>query len=309
IADALRESYQDGVGFAEGFGRLMARLFREYGVVLFDPLDEELKRVATPIYVRSLEKSSEIAGALVERSSELQQAGYHAQIHVSEDMVPLFIMDDGRRLAIQERDGRYFVKGSDRSYEKAELIELAGRCSTCFSPNVTLRPVVQDYLLPTAAYIGGPAEIAYFAQIGAVYKILERPEPCILPRASFTIVEGRHQKTMKKYGLRLEDFFEGLHCAMTKVVEQSLDRETADAFTETERVFTERLDKLEQALQRTGGALSAALEHAREKVMYQIEHLRTRFVHASARRDETAFRQVERACTTLYPEKTLQERV
>src|SRR6266850_1424313 len=98
--------------------------------------------------------------------------------------------------------------------------------SSCFSPNVTLRPVVQDYLLPTAAYIGGPAEIAYFAQLRAVYQTLERQEPCVLPRASFTIVEGRHQKTMKKYGLELQDFFDGLHPAVTKVVEQSLDRNT-----------------------------------------------------------------------------------
>jgi bacillithiol biosynthesis cysteine-adding enzyme BshC len=306
---ALRESYQHGVGFAEAFGRLMAWLFRDYGVVLLDPLDEELKRVAAPIYVRALEKSGEIARALVQRSSELEQAGYHAQIHVSEDMVPLFIMDDGRRVALQERDGRFVVKGSDRSYGNQELAELASRCSTCFSPNVTLRPVVQDYLLPTAAYIGGPAEVAYFAQIGAVYKVLGRPEPCILPRGSFTIVEGRHQKTMKKYSLTLQDFFDGLHPAMAKVVEQSLDRESSTAFTETERVFTDQLDKLERALMRTDATLAASLKHAREKVIYQIEHLRTRFVHSSARRDENAYRQVERAYTTLYPEKTLQERV
>src|SRR5436190_10236945 len=93
----LRESYAEGVGFAEAFSRLMARLFREYGVVLFDPLDEELKQVAASLYADALEKSSDIAHALVARSSELEEAGYHAQIHVSDDMVPLFIMDDGRR--------------------------------------------------------------------------------------------------------------------------------------------------------------------------------------------------------------------
>jgi bacillithiol biosynthesis cysteine-adding enzyme BshC len=304
----LRESYAVGAGFAEAFARLMARLFANYGVVLLDPLDEELKQVAAPLYSEAIAKSSEIARALVERSAELEQAGYHAQVHVSEDMVPLFIMDDGRRVAMTQSDGRFHVKGSERSFGKEELVELAGRCPNCFSPNVTLRPVVQDYLLPTAAYIGGPAEIAYFAQIRAVYETLGRQEPCVLPRASLTIVEGRHQKTMKKYGLEFQDFFEGLHPAIQKVVEQSLDRETSGIFAETERLFAEQLDKMDELLTRAGVALSDSISRARAKIMYQVEHLRTRFVHASARREETAYRQVERAYTTLFPDKNLQER-
>ncbi len=308
IEQDLRESYADGTGFAEAFARLLARLFKNYGVVLLDPLDEELKQVAAPLYAQAIEKSSEIARALVERSRELEEAGYHAQVHTSEDMVPLFIMDDGRRVAMTEQDGRFFVKGSDRSFDKQELAELARKCPVCFSPNVTLRPVVQDYLLPTAAYIGGPAEIAYFAQIRAVYETLGRQEPCILPRASFTIIEGRHQKTMKKYRLELSDFFDGLHSAITKVVEQSLDRDTANTFAETERMLDEQMNKLEASLRRTDPTLSASLKHARAKIIYQIEHLRTRFIHASARREETTYRQVERAYTTLLPEKNLQER-
>lgn len=304
----LRESYAEGVGFAEAFSRLMARLFREYGVVLFDPLDEELKEVAAPLYADAIRKSSEIAGALVARSRELEDSGYHAQIHVSDDMVPLFIMDDGRRAALTHNNRRFFVKGSERSFSDDELVELASRCPSCFSPNVTLRPVVQDYLLPTAAYIGGPAEIAYFAQLRAVYETLGRQEPCVLPRASFAIVEGRHQKTMKKYGLELQDFFEGLHPAVTKVVEQSLDRGAAGAFTETERVVNEHLDTLGEALKKTDPTLSDPLKRAREKITYQLEHLRTRFIHSSAHRDETAYRQVERAFTTLFPDKNLQER-
>src|SRR5262249_49907472 len=197
-----------------------------------------------------------------------------------------FIMDDGRRVAITRADGRFHIKGSDRSFSHQELVELATRCPNCFSPNVTLRPVVQDYLLPTAGYIGGPAEIAYFAQLRAVYETLGRQEPCVLPRASFTIIEGRHQKTLKKYGLELPDFFEGLHAAVTKVVEQSLDHSTALAFTETERVLNEHLDKLKEALRQTDATLTDPLERARAKIQYQIEHLRTRFVHSGAHREQ-----------------------
>lgn len=304
----LRESYAEGTGYAEAFAKLMARLFQDYGVVLMDPLDEELKQVAAPLYARALERAPEIARALVERSRELERAGYHAQVHVAEDAAPLFIMDDGRRLAMTQREGRFYVKGSERSFAQAELTELAARCPNCFSPNVTLRPVVQDWLLPTAAYIGGPAEIAYFAQIRAVYEGLERQEPCVLPRASLTLIEHRHHKTLKKLGLELPDFFDGLHTAITKVVEQSLDRETADTFAETERSIAEQLDKLEDSLRRADATLSDATRNARAKIVYQLEHLRTRFIHTSARREETVYRQVERAYTTLYPDKNLQER-
>jgi len=304
----LRESYAAGAGFAEAFARLMARLFKDYGVVLLDPLDEELKQVAAPLYADAIDKAPEIARALVARSAELEQAGYHAQVHVSEDMAPLFIMNDGRRVAMTQRDGRFYVKGCDRVFDKAELVELARRCPKCFSPNVTLRPIVQDYLLPTAAYIGGPAEIAYFAQIRAVYETLERQQPCVLPRASLTIIEGRHQKTLKKHNLELQDFFEGLHAAVTKVVEQSLDTETADLFSETEQVLNQQLDKLEASLKRADATLSESAKNARAKIVYQLDHLRTRFVHAGARRNESLFRQVERAYTTLFPDKNLQER-
>ena len=304
----LREAYAPGTGFADAFARLMARVFRDYGVVLIDPLDEGLKQVAAPLYSRAIEKSSEIARALVERSRELEEAGYHAQVKVSEDMVPLFILDEGRRVALVENEGRFHVKGSNRSFDRQELVDLARRCPNCFSPNVTLRPVVQDYLLPVASYVGGPAEIAYFAQLRAVYETLERQDPCVLPRASFTIIEGRHQKTLQKYNLTPEDFFEGLHPAITKVVEQSLDRGTTKAFTDTERIFNEQLDALEETLRNADATLADSVKRAREKVLYQVEHLRTRFVHASARREETAFRQVERAYTTLFPNKNLQER-
>jgi bacillithiol biosynthesis cysteine-adding enzyme BshC len=304
----LRESYVAGECFGDGFARLLARLFRDYGVVVLDPMDQELKQVSAPLYRRAIEQSREIADGLEERRAELERSGYHAQIHVSADMVPLFIMDDGRRIGMTESGGRFSLKGSTVSFTRAELLSFAEQEPERFSPSVALRPVVQDYLLPTAAYIAGPAEVAYFAQLGAVYEALGRRLPCILPRASMTIVEPRHRKVLEKYGLGLADFFEGLHRAVTKVVEQGIDRDTANTFTDTEKLFNEQLDRLETALRRSDATLAASVTRAREKVFYQLEHLRTRFVHASAHREEATYRQIERACTTLYPEKNLQER-
>ena len=304
----LRETYRNGEGFAGAFAALLARLFKNYGVVLLDPLDQELRQVAAPLYSRAIEKSAVIAHSLVQRSAELTSAGYHGQVHVSDDMVPLFIIEDERRVALVRHGDRFVTKDGSRSFSQDELVDLINRCSDCFSPNVTFRPVVQDYLIPTAAYIGGPAEIAYFAQIRAVYETLERPLPCVLPRASFTLIEGRHQKSLRKYSLELADFFDGLHPAITKVVEQGLDRDTAAAFTGLEQTLEAQFGKLETALGHTDPTLVDSAKLAREKIRYQVEHLRTRFVHAAAHREESTYRQIERACTSLYPDRNLQER-
>jgi hypothetical protein len=129
-----------------------------------------------------------------------------------------------------------------------------------------------------------------------------------LPRASFTIVEGSPSEDNEKVRAAACRFLRGPSSGSHQGVEQGPDRDTAIAFTETERVLGEYLDKLGEALKRTDGSLNDPLKRAREKIIYQLEHLRTRFIHSSAHREETTYRQVERAFTTLYPDKNLQER-
>jgi len=309
LTSDLRESYAPGEGFADAFGKLMMRLLGKYGVVMINPLDDRLKRIAGEIYGRALARTPEIAAALVAESAALETAGYHAQVYTSPESVPLFMMDEGRRTAMARReDGRFYLKGGEKRFEPAELLETVDRCPTCFSPNVTLRPVVQDFLLPTVAYIGGPAEIAYFAQLRPTYTLLGRVEPVILPRASLTIIEKRHAKTLGKHGLEFTDLFAGLHEVMVKVVERGLDADTAAVFEETERVFNEQLEKLRASLASVDPTLAEALKGGREKILYQLNHLRTRFIHNRSKRDEGTRHQIERAFAILYPNKNLQER-
>ncbi len=309
LAADLRWSYQPGEGFAEAFAKLMMKLLGKFGVVLINPLDDRLKRIASEIYEKALARAPEIANALVAQSAALEAAGYHAQVYTSPESVPLFMLDEGRRTAMaRHEDGFFYLKGSDKRFETGELLETVRRCPSCFSPNVTLRPVVQDFLLPTVAYIGGPAEIAYFAQLRPIYTLLGRVGPIILPRASITIIEKRYARTLNKYGLNFTDLFAGLHQVMVKVVEQSLDSDTAAVFDETEELFTEQLEKLRASLAKVDPTLAEALKGGREKILYQLHHLRTRFVHNRAKRDQATRHKIERTFTVLYPNKSLQER-
>ena len=308
LAADLRESYQPGTGFADAFGKMMMKLFGKFGVVLINPLDDRLKQIGGTIYSQAMQRAPEFAAALVKQSAALEAAGYHAQVYTSNESVPLFMMDEGRRTAMMQRDGHFYLKGREKQFLRDELLDTVHRCPACFSPNVTLRPIVQDFLLPTAIYIGGPAEIAYFAQLRAGYKLLGRIEPLVLSRASFTLLERRHAKTLSKNGLQFSDLFAGLNEVMTKIGEQSLDKETAATFDETERVFEAQLEKLQAALQKVDASLAAALKGGRTNVLSNIHRLRATYVKNVSQRDEAVRHQIERAFAVLYPNKGLQER-
>jgi bacillithiol biosynthesis cysteine-adding enzyme BshC len=309
LAQDLRESYRAGTGFAEAFGRMMMKLFGKFGVVLINPLDDRLKHVSGEIYMQAMSRVPEFASRLVSESASLVSAGYHAQVFTSPEAVPLFMLDEGRRTALVRRDdGRFYLKNTDKSFADDELLSTVARCPNCFSPNVTMRPIVQDYLLPTVAYIGGPAEIAYFAQLRPNYSLLGRVGPVVLPRASFTLIEKRHAKTMSKYGIAFPELFEGQEEVMKRVVERSLDQGTATVFDDTERVLNEQLDKLRDSLTAVDPTLADALKGGRDKIVYQINNLRTRFIHNRTKRDETMGQQIERLFAVLYPNRNLQER-
>ena len=309
LEEIVRDAYKPGRTYGEAFARMMTTLVGRYGLVLLDPLDARLKRLAAPLYSEAARRAPEIARALEARSRELEESGYHAQVFTSADAFPLFLHEEGVRHAVaRTAEGRYHAKGSEVEHTAAELAALAEREPERFSPNVTLRAVVQDYLLPTIAYFGGAAEIAYFAQTAEVYRLLARPVTPILHRTSMTIVERRTGRTLERYGLHLTDFFAGLDSVIARVVEEYLGAETARSFAQTEASVHHALDELQGQLERFDPTLGHALETGRRKIMHHLEGLRARFHRAQMARDRAIYRQLERASTALYPEKTLQER-
>jgi bacillithiol biosynthesis cysteine-adding enzyme BshC len=306
----LRDAYQPGRKFSDAFAQVMTALVGQQGLILLDPLDSQLKQVAAPLYAEAARRAHEIANAIVNRSRELEEAGYHAQVAPSENSFPLFWHDDnGARHALTRTEtGKYQTKTGGEEHSAEDLAEWALREPDRFSPNVTLRAVVQDFLLPTVAYYGGAAEIAYFAQTAEVYRVLDRPVTPILPRASMTLVERHTWRSLERYGISLPDFFAGLDHVLARVVKEYLGRETSAAFEHTTKTFNNELDDLQEQLRRVDPTLAEALDKGRRKINYQIDGLRTRFNRAQVGRDEAVHRQIERAFDLLYPGKTLQER-
>jgi bacillithiol biosynthesis cysteine-adding enzyme BshC len=306
----LRDAWCPGRSYGEAFARMMTSLLGTHGLVLLDPLDPRLKALAAPLYAKAALRAQEIAAAIEVRSRKLVEAGYHAQVTASENSFPLFLHDDsGSRHALtRSSEGRYTTKQTDKSYTAQELAALALAQPEKFSPNVTLRAVVQDYLLPTIAYYGGAAEIAYFAQTGEVYRLLERPTTPILPRSSLTMIERHTGRVLERYELKLADLFAGPESVLKRVVEEHLGAETAQSFAKAEGTVNRELDELREQLRNIDPTLADALETGRRKINHQLEGLRTRFHRAQLARDEAAQRQLQRAFDQLFPHKELQER-
>ena len=310
LEDLLRDAWRPGRGYGEAFARMMTSLLGRHGLVLLDPLDKRFKTLAAPLYARAASRAHEIATAIDVRSRRLLEAGYHAQVTASENSFPLFLHDDGgtRHAMTRAPDGRYSTRNEAQSYSVEELSALALAHPERFSPNVTLRSVVQDYLLPTIAYYGGAAEIAYFAQTGEVYRLLERPTTPILPRSSLTMTESHTSRVLERYGLSLVDLFAGPENVLKRVVEEYLGADTAKSFASTEETVNSQLDDLREQLRSVDPTLADALETGRRKINHQLEGLRTRFHRAQMARDEAAHRQLQRAFEQLFPNKDLQER-
>jgi bacillithiol biosynthesis cysteine-adding enzyme BshC len=312
LSSVVGDAYQPGRAYGECFARMMTALTKSYGLVLLDPLHPELKRLAAPLYSEAARRAPELASALEARSLELERDGYHAQVHTSADAFPLFLHTaDGRRNALARgADGRYRAKGTsdETGHTSDELARWAAREPECFSPNVTLRAVVQDYLLPTIAYYGGAAEVAYFAQTAEAYRLLSRPATPILHRASLTVVERRTGRALERYNLHLTDFFAGHDHVVARVVEEHLGADQARAFGRAEQQINSALSELGDTLRRFDPTLADALSHGSQKIGHQLAGLRSRFHRAQMARDRAAHRQLERAAAALFPEKSLQER-
>ena len=305
-ADYLRESYIEGTSFSEAYAKLYARLFGDHGLILLTPSDAALHRIAAPLFADAAGRAAELDGAILARNRELLAAGYHEQVKVTRESTLLFGLADGARVPLHRANGEFSIG--------RELVpggELLGRIEAApeqFSANVLLRPVLQDYWLPTLAYVGGPAEIAYFAQAAVVYeKLLGRVTP-IASRMSATLIEPRIERLLMKYQVDLPELFHG-ECELRDcIAARSLPPGLKQDFEGARGAINEAMRRVSGSLQKLDPTLVEAASRATSKMQYQINRLEKRAAQAELRRSEILTRHAAQIENALYPHKTLQER-
>jgi bacillithiol biosynthesis cysteine-adding enzyme BshC len=306
ISELLTESYRKGETFGTAFARFYTKVFSDMGVVFLNPLDKELHRIANPVFRTALEKSEEINQALMTRNHELEAAGYHAQVKVTPSHTLCFYFEDGARTPVRHQDGEFFI--GERKLAAAELLNEAERCPEKFSANVLLRPLMQDYLLPTLCYIGGPAEVAYFAQIEVVYRNLAGRVTPVVPRIFATLIEPRIAKLMDRYQLSLPDLFNTPEKTRELVASRALPDSILESFDLAAEHVEKALALIQGPLEKLDKTLIDAAENAGSKMRYQLQGIRDKAARAEARKNTEVLRHADELIAALYPSKELQER-
>ena len=312
VAESLRAAYRPGETLGSAFARLFASLFSEWGVILIDPSDRDLHVIVEPLYRSAIERAPEFDKALLVRGKALEAAGYHQQVKVTPSSTLLFTLRNGARVPIHCRSngraeaGEFLVE--DERLPREELLSRIAAAPHDFSPNVLLRPVVQDYLLPTLAYTGGAAEVAYFAQAAVVYDTLLGRVTPILPRFSATLVEPKAQRLLERYGLAVTDVFHNSEALQQKLAARTLPPELQAAFDHARHSLDDALTNIQTALGKLDSTLVEAGSHAATKMQYQLEQLRARAARAELRQSELIGRHADLLSSALFPNKALQER-
>ena len=312
--DLARAAYVPGRTMRDAFAHLLRALVPD--VVLMSADDARLKALAAPLVRREVETWARTYADLEARSAGLKAAGFHAQVAPSP--VNLFWLEDatppgageggaGRRLALDPSaagDGFEF-RVSGRTLTLGDLLAAPPER---FSPNVVLRPLVQDTLLPTAAYVAGPGEAAYFAQLGPVYERFGVPMPVVEPRLSLTVVEPGIAKVLDHYDLALGDLSGDLAGLWRRLALAESDTDLDAAFADARARLGAVMDDLEVVAKHVGGELEGASGAARAATENAVDRLETKTVRVEKRGHQTIRERLERAQAALWPGGAVQER-
>jgi bacillithiol biosynthesis cysteine-adding enzyme BshC len=315
--EALAAAYRPGRTFAQAFADFYSRAFAAQGLLVLDAGDRAIHRMGAPVLRAAVQRADELHLALVERNRELEVAGYHAQVAVGAQSSLLFLVDErsAARLALKrqppsaaEPDGLW--QAGRQSYSTTELLGILDAEPERISPSALLRPVFQDFLLSSSAVVGGPAEIAYFAQSAVLYeRILGRVTPA-LPRFSATLIEPAIGELLRKHELTLERVFSETPDLLAQLLAaRSMPIEGKTKLAAAGTALDAGLTPLLDWMHTLDAGLGRSAETAASKMRYQMNRLRRLAANFQLQREASLTRHAQTISQALYPGGGLQERL
>ncbi len=304
----LGEAYAPGRSFADAFALWMTRMFAATGLVFIDAADPRLKDLGKQAFLHEIAECSPSTDRVLDTSKRLEEAGYPVQVELREGILNLFYTDPERQ-AVRCRKGEFHVAGIEQPLSREDFLALAGAKPLLFSPNVLLRPVYQDMLLPTVAYVGGPGEIAYFAQMKGVYESFGLPMPVIYPRKNVILLEKKVGHVLDSLDLQIPDFQRRVDGLITRISRDSLPAALDQALTAAASHMKQDFQAIRGEITALDTTLEKSVDAGLGRIDRELRSLEKKALQALKRRGGTAVDQVKKAKNCLFPFDRPQERV
>lgn len=294
----LADEYKSGVPVADAFARYLHRLTAEYGLVLFNPYDDEFKRASVPFMTRIIDKHSEMKKALNDTESALTGQGYHLQVEKSERATHLFFHDPGRTAI--HRDGEGFIAGG-RSFTKESLCTAIMSRPLDFSPDVFTRALIQSHLFPAAAIICGPAEVAYYAQMMSLFDVYGLVRPRIILRPSATIIENRDQALLESHSLTFQDITGDFEAVINALLSDTFPERLDSSLSSHRQGTKNTMEELRRELVAYDANLTGMIEHTEQKIDYLLGELAKKVFSAHKKKNKVERGRLYRLRDHLWP--------
>ena len=313
----LAEAYQPGRSFAQAFAAFYSRAFAAQGLLVLDASSRALHRLGAPVFQAAIERADELHAALLERNAALLAAGYHAQVAVGPNSSLLFLIDGrtGARQALKRTAAtaaapRGLWQAGRQTYSDDELLGILAGEPERFSPSALLRPVYQDFLLGTTATVGGPAEIAYFAQSAVLFeRILGRVTPPVA-RFSATLIEPAVDELLRRHELSLERIWGEDEASLARLLAaRAMPPEGKQLLAAAGNALNDELTPLLEWMRAVDMGLGESGERAASKMRYQMNRLRNLAANFQLQKEASLGRHAAALTQALTPGGVLQERV
>ena len=305
LVGGLRRAYAPGAGMADAFGTWLESILGERGLVVYDASDAASKPLVSRVFEHELSHVGETVKRASLAGSDLIARGYHAQVQAQDESAALFRLDGGRR-AIRKNDGQFVV--GDEEFPVDALLRQATERPTTFSPNVLLRPVVQDTIFPTICYVAGPNELAYLGQLRGVYEHFGVPMPLMYPRATATLLDSAAMRFVTKYKLPIEALQAQDEAALNDLLKAQIPPEVEESFSRAADAIDAQMQQLVGAIPAIDPTLEGAARSTLGRMQHDLQTLHGKMILAAKRRDETLRRQFMHARALAFPGGHAQER-
>lgn len=307
VLEHCQQFLEQAENLTQWFALTLQWLVKKWGLIFFDPLLPEFKRLAAPMFERILKRHLDVGEALTERTDEWVKLGFEPQILQTGGEVNLFLSVPERK-SLQYIDQTFYIKGQSEQWELNALTELLVQAPEKFSPNVVTRPVVQEYLFPTLAYVPGPGELNYWAQLGKVFDTFGFIMPILYPRMSVVVLTASWQKSLKKEALTLDDVYHGLDKQRQRCVherdDQHIDERLQRLHLQIENAYSEL-----EPLKEIHANVQEWLIRNEEKVNFQLDYLKKKLWQAQRKRCRVELIRLQQLEDGILPNHSRQERV